>query len=128
MTLYGAVDLLRGPGMGFQKALVPFRWQQRVLYLQSARAFSASLGITAQGDIDLRQHVADVTGTIVPAYFFNQLLGKIPLLGQLFSPEKGGGVFAARYAVRGRLADPKVSVNPLSALTPGFLRNVFGLF
>ena len=128
VTLYGAVDLLRGPGLGFQKALVPFRWQQRVLHLQSARAFSASLGITAQGDIDLRQHIADVTGTIVPAYFFNQMLGKIPLLGELFSPEKGGGVFAARYSVHGKLGDPKISVNPLSALTPGFLRNVFGLF
>jgi hypothetical protein len=126
MTFYGAVDLLRGPGLGFQKAVVPFRWQQRVLTLNSARAFSASLGVTAKGDIDLRRHLADVSGTIVPAYFFNQLLGKIPLVGQLFSPEKGGGVFAARYAVRGKLADPKVSVNALSALTPGFLRNLFG--
>jgi hypothetical protein len=128
MTLYGAVDLLRGPGLGFQKAVVPFRWQQRVLHLDSARAFSASLGLTAQGDIDLRQHRTDVTGTIVPAYFFNQLLGRIPLLGVLFSPEKGGGVFAARYSVKGPLKDPKVGVNALSALTPGFLREVFGLF
>ena len=41
---------------------------------------------------------------------------------------QGGGVFAADYTVRGPLADPKVSVNPLSALTPGFLRGVFNLF
>ena len=69
-----------------------------------------------------------MTGTVVPAYFFNQLLGKLPLVGQIFSPEKGGGVFAARYSVRGKLADPQVGVNPLSALTPGFLREGFGLF
>ena len=85
-----------------------------------------SLGLTAQGDLDLRRRAANVTGTIVPAYFFNQLLGKIPLLGKLFSPETGGGVFAARYSVRGPLKDPKVGINPLSALTPGFLRGVFG--
>jgi hypothetical protein len=127
MTLYGAVDLLRGPGMGFQKAEAKFRWQQRVLHLATARAFSASLGLTAQGDIDLAHHTADVTGTIVPAYFFNHLLGDIPLVGKLFSPEAGSGVFAARYSVRGKLTDPKIGVNPLSALTPGFLRNVFGL-
>jgi hypothetical protein len=127
MTLYGAVDLLRGPGMGFQKAEAKFRWQQRVLHLATARAFSASLGLTAQGDIDLAHHTADVTGTIVPAYFFNHLLGDIPLVGKLFSPEAGSGVFAARYSVTGKLADPKIGVNPLSALTPGFLRNVFGL-
>jgi hypothetical protein len=128
MTLYGAVDLLRGPGLAFSRAVVPFRWRQRVLHMESARAFSASLGLTARGDIDMRAHTANVDGTIVPAYFFNQLLGNIPLLGRVFSPEKGGGVFAARYTVRGPLADPKVGVNPLAALTPGFLRGLFGLF
>jgi hypothetical protein len=128
MTLYGAVDLLRGPGLGFAQAVAPFRYQQQVLQLNGARAFSASLGVTAQGKIDLLAHSADVTGTIVPAYFFNQLPGMIPVLGKLFSPEKGGGVFAARYSVTGPLADPKVGVNPLSALTPGFLRGIFGLF
>jgi len=30
--------------------------------------------------------------------------------------------------VRGRLDDPEVSINPLTALTPGFLRGLFGLF
>ncbi len=128
MTLYGAVNLLSGPGLGFTQATVPFRWQQRVLHMDNARAFSASLGITAQGDIDLARHQANLKGTVVPAYFFNQLPGKIPLLGRLFSPEKGGGLFAARYSVTGKLANPNVSVNPLSALTPGFLRGVFGLF
>jgi hypothetical protein len=128
MTLYGAVDLLRGPGLGFQQATVPFRWQQRVLHMDNARAFSASLGLTAQGDIDTRNKRANLTGTVVPAYFFNQLPGRIPIIGRIFSPEKGGGLFAARYSVTGPLANPKVSVNPLSALTPGFLRGLFGLF
>ena len=126
MTLYGAIDLLRGPGLGFARAIVPFRWQQRVMHLSSARAYSASLGLTAQGEVDLANHTADIVGTVVPAYFFNQLLGKLPLLGRLFSPEKGGGVFAARYTLRGPLRDPKVGVNPLSVLAPGFLRGIFG--
>jgi hypothetical protein len=67
-------------------------------------------------------------GTIVPAYFFNSLLGKIPLVGRLFSPERGGGVFAASYTLAGPLDNPDVSVNPLTALTPGFLRGLFGIF
>jgi hypothetical protein len=70
--------------------------------------------------------VVEVEGTLVPAYFFNQLLGNIPLLGRLFSPERGGGVFAATYRVQGPLSDPTVTVNPLAALTPGFLRGIFG--
>jgi hypothetical protein len=127
MTLYGLTDVLRGPGLHFSRLIAPFRWQNRVLTLHSARAFSPSLGLTAQGDIDLAGRVANVKGTVVPAYFFNQLLGDLPIVGRLFSPEKGGGVFAARYSVTGKLADPKVGVNPLSALTPGFLREGFGL-
>jgi hypothetical protein len=128
MTLYGLVDVLRGSGIGFSHLVAPIRLQDAELTLNDVRAFSSSLGLTAKGRIDLRAQRLDVEGTIVPAYFFNSLLGNIPLVGKLFSPERGGGVFAARYALHGDLADPTVSVNPLSALTPGFLREIFGLF
>ncbi len=128
MTLYGLVDVLSGPGVGFSKLVAPFRMDQDGLLLNDARAFSPSLGLTAKGRLDLDAQTADVQGTIVPAYFFNSLLGNVPLVGRLFSPERGGGVFAARYTVKGDLDDPAVSVNPLSALTPGFLREVFGIF
>jgi hypothetical protein len=33
---------------------------------------------------------AAITGTIVPAYFFNAMPGRLPVVGKLFSPEKGG--------------------------------------
>ncbi len=128
MTLYGVADTLHGPGLHFSKLVAPFTWQSRVLHLTNARAYSSSLGITAAGDIDLRRRVADIRGTVVPAYFFNQLLGDLPVIGRVFSPEKGGGVFAARYSLRGPLANPNVGINPLSALTPGFLREGFGIF
>jgi len=125
MTLYGLADALRSGGLHFARLVAPFHWQDGVLTLAGARAFSPSLGLTARGTIDLRARDADVSGTVVPAYFFNQLLGDLPLVGRVFSPEKGGGVFAARYSVRGRLADPKIGINPFSALTPGFLREIF---
>jgi hypothetical protein len=128
MTLYGLVDVLGGPGLGFTRLIAPLRMTDRLIQLNDARAFSSSLGLTAKGRIDLDQERADIQGTIVPAYFFNSLLGYIPLIGRLFSPEQGGGLFAARYSLVGPLEDPAVSVNPLSALTPGFLREVFGIF
>lgn len=128
MTLYGLVDVLRGPGIGFTKMIAPFKYGEDVLTLNDARAFSASIGLTAKGRVDIAANQVDMEGTIVPAYFFNSLLGNIPLIGKLFSPEKGGGVFAASYGLHGKLDDPAVSVNPLSALTPGFLREIFGIF
>jgi hypothetical protein len=73
--------------------------------------------------------VVDIYGTIVPAYAINSVLGRIPVLGKLLTGgEKGGGVFAANYSMSGSIDEPKILVNPLSALTPGFLRKVFGVF
>jgi hypothetical protein len=128
MTLYGLVEVMRGPGLGFTRMEAPFRLTDDALDIDDARAFSSSLGLTAKGRLDLAAQTIDMQGTIVPAYFFNSLLGDIPLVGKLFSPERGGGVFAASYTVRGRVEDPEVTVNPLAALTPGFLRGLFRLF
>jgi len=50
------------------------------------------------------------------------------VIGRLFSPERGSGLFAATYSIDGPLADPRVAVNPLAAMTPGFLRGLFHIF
>ena len=108
--------------------VAPFRYAGQVIELADARAFSASLGLTAKGRIDVERRQFDLQGTVVPAYFLNALLGRVPLLGKLVSPESGGGLFAMSYGVKGPFDDPSVWVNPLSAVTPGFLRGLFGPF
>jgi hypothetical protein len=127
MTLYGLVEALSGPGLSFSRLVAPFSLTPDVLVLEEARAFSASLGLTAKGTLDRRRQRLAMEGTIVPAYIFNSLLGNIPVFGRLFSPETGGGVFAATFRLSGPVDDPQVSVNPLAALTPGFLRGLFGI-
>ena len=127
MTLYGLVDALRGPGLNFTRATIPFSLSPDALVMQDARAFSSSLGLTVKGRIDRERDTLDLEGTIVPAYFFNTLLGRIPIFGRLFSPEEGGGLFAVSYRMRGPINDPQTSINPLAALTPGFLRGIFGI-
>lgn len=126
MTLYGMVEALAGPGLTFLRLVAPFQLTPETLTLEEVRAFSASLGLTAKGTLDRRRQRLAMEGTIVPAYMLNTLLGNIPLLGRLFSPETGGGVFAATWRLQGPLDDPLVSVNPLATLTPGFLRGLFG--
>ncbi|HET6184711.1 MAG TPA: AsmA-like C-terminal region-containing protein [Acetobacteraceae bacterium] len=126
-SLYGLVQALDGPGTAFTHLVVPFVYAGDTLRLQDARAFNPSLGLTAEGTIDLATKRMRLQGTIVPAYYLNTLPGRIPLIGRLFSPEKGGGLMAARYTATGPLDNPEIGVNPLSALTPGFLRGLFGL-
>ena len=127
-TIYGVVDAMRGPGLVFTDAILPFRWDAGLLRLSEARAFSASLGLTARGTIDTARSTLDLQGTVVPAYVLNSMLGRIPLVGRLFSAEAGGGLLAVGYGLHGPMANPAVSVNPLSALTPGFLRGLFHIF
>jgi hypothetical protein len=128
VTLYGLVDALGGPGLNFASLTAPFQYGDDTLTLHDVRAFSPSLGLTAKGTIDLAGDQLDLEGTLVPAYVFNSLLGRIPLIGKLFSAERGGGLFAMSYSLRGPANDPAVAANPLSALTPGILRGMFGIF
>lgn len=128
LSVYGIVTALESPDLGFNELVASFRLAGGTLELSQARAYNASLGMTAKGSLDLDRQSAEVEGTIVPAYFLNSLLGKVPLIGGLLSPERGGGLIALAYTVRGPFADPTVRVNPLSAVTPGFLRGLFDIF
>ena len=128
LTFYGLVDALSGPGLRFARLIAPFQYDEEMVTLTNARAFSASLGITARGQIDLPGERLSLDGTVVPVYVFNSLLGRIPLLGRLFSGEEGGGLIAMNFSISGPTDDPSVRANPLSALTPGVLRRMFDVF
>ena len=128
ITLYGIVDALRGPGMAFSHVVVPFQYDGTNFDIDQAYAENLSLGLTTKGRIGVSSGQSSLSGTIVPAYFFNSMLGQLPLVGRLFSPEKGGGIFAVRFGLDGQIADPSITINPISAFTPGFLREIFSIF
>jgi len=129
MALSGILDALEGEGLAFRDLSVPFELNEGTFALKDARASGTALGFTATGKVFRHADVVNLEGTVIPAYALNSAFGKIPLLGDLLTGgEKGGGVFAATYTMTGPMEEPVVSVNPLSALAPGFLRNVFGIF
>ena len=124
LTLYGFLDRAPSPDMSVTRVVIPFDWRAGVLAATEARAWQPALGLTAKGSIDTNRDRLDITGTIVPVYALNTLPGRIPLLGRLFSPERGGGLFAATYSLRGPSGAPVVEINPLAALLPGVLREL----
>jgi hypothetical protein len=121
-SLTGINSILSGQGIHFTKLDMPFSIAGDVLSLEKARAVGSELGLTADGDIDFGKDVVKISGTIVPAYTINSLLGNIPVLGRLLTGGEGSGIFAATYRLEGSIDDPGASVNPLAMLAPGFLR------
>jgi hypothetical protein len=118
-------SLLSGDGIPFSRLTGGFELTTEKLVLDKARAYGGAIGINASGTIDRVQDTIDLSGTLVPAYTINSILGKIPLLGPLLVGGEGQGLFAANFRAAGPAGDPTITVNPLSALAPGFLRNLF---
>jgi hypothetical protein len=129
LALSGIADALRAEGISFSTLDVPFRLEDDVLTISEAKAYGSAIGITGSGTIETGQGTADIQGTIVPFYLVNAALGRLPLIGDVFTGgEEGGGLFAATYAMTGPIEDPTIAVNPFSILAPSFLREIFSFF
>ncbi|WP_189049519.1 DUF3971 domain-containing protein [Aliidongia dinghuensis] len=124
-SLTSIASLLSGDGLPFSILKTDFTLENGRLTLKDGHASGGALGINADGWIDLDHSQLDLSGTLVPAYTLNSLLNNIPVLGDLITGGEGTGLFAANYRLSGSLDDPGISVNPLSALAPGFLRRLF---
>ena len=127
-SITGFLDTLSGNGIAFKKLIAPFTLQSDVITVKDGKTFGAAIGLTADGTIIFPASELKLEGTIVPSYTLNNVVGKVPLLGNLLMGGEGQGVFAANYSMSGNTDDPAVTVNPLSILTPGFLRHLFDVF
>jgi hypothetical protein len=126
--LFGAASfaglgaLLSGEGITFETGEVPFQERDGILTIQPSRLSGPQLGISFEGHINQNSDTVNVSGTAVPAFVLNTMLGKIPLIGNLLV---GDGIIGVNFAVSGAKSDPQFTVNPLSAIAPGFLRRIF---
>ena len=122
----GLSNLLNGDGIDISQAFAEFGFQDGALILRDLRAAGPSIGLSAEGRVAGEGAGGlDLNGAIAPVYQVNSFLGKTPILGELFVNKEGEGVVALSYKVSGAPSAPVVAVNPLSALTPGFLRRLF---
>lgn len=124
-SLTGLPDLLTGSGIRFDRLRVDFTKQNEVYTVHEGIASGQSLGLSFKGPYHRGKRTVDFTGTVIPAYLVNNFLAKIPVLGDLLTGGGEGGLFAVMFTAQGSLDEPKVSVNPLTALTPGIMRGIF---
>ena len=110
----------------FEKASANFTRAGGKLDIRDGVVAAPSFGLTAQGFIDFAKDKADLGGVFVPLSQINNALGGIPVLGLLLTGGQNEGVFAINYRVTGLASHPTLNVNPLSGMTPGILRKMFG--
>ncbi len=92
--------------------------------LQQAAINGPLIGATLKGRIDFAHDTIALSGTYVPLYGLNAVLGVVPVIGDLLTGG-GEGMFGITFAVQGRTSNPDVLVNPVSMVAPGFLRQIF---
>jgi AsmA-like C-terminal region len=124
-SLDSLVSQLSGKGIPFATLRVNFSYADDHLVINDLVAYGDATGVTANGRFDLDRDEINMQGTLVPAYMLNSIIGNVPLIGQLLLGGEGQGLIAADYRIVGSGADPKISINPLAALAPGFLRRLF---
>lgn len=122
----GILNLLSNSGIPMKKLKGDFKMKNDYISVTNLKAYGDSLGFTTQGNINLDNAEVDLSGAVTPSYSVNTMFSKVPLIGELFRGKEGEGLIATNYSVKGKYPDVDVSVNPLSALTPGFLRNIWG--
>ncbi|WP_162559337.1 DUF3971 domain-containing protein [Microvirga sp. 17 mud 1-3] len=112
--------------VAFTKARVDFTRTAGRLEFKDAAIFGSQVGFTLGGYIDNAKDRMDISGTFVPAYGLNNAFAQVPLFGPLLGGGQYEGLFAVNFRVAGPSDAPTLTVNPLSAVAPGFLRKLFG--
>ena len=124
-SLQGIANTLGGKGLYVDKLTVPFTYDGAVVGLRQARLVGSELGVRVDGSVDLARRRLALDGTLAPIYTINRLLGRVPVLGDLLRGDRADAALAATFSVRGTFANPDLSVNPLAALVPGAIRDLF---
>lgn len=117
LSIVGAIEQAAGDGIPFSDIRSDFRLTPGALMVDSASAVGASIGVSVDGKVDLGNRRLALQGVVSPVYFLNR--------AGSFMTRRGEGLLGMTFRLDGALDKPRLSVNPLSILAPGFLREIF---
>ena len=96
------------------------------LFIEKMVGKGINLGLSLEGMLDLEKKHFALTGTIIPAYFFNTIFSYIPILGKLFGGDQG--IISTNFSLTGPFDDPYINISPISAITPNFIKDLLNVF
>ena len=115
----GAVD--------FKRLKVNFQRDGSRLELRDANMYGPQIGLSVEGWLDYSHDRVGMKGTFVPAFAINNLFSQIPVFGAFLGGKSNEGLLAITFNISGDASSPSLTINPLSVIAPGFLRNIFGV-
>lgn len=117
ISVVGLLEQLGKEGIQFDELDASFSFDPDEVRMQDSSAFGASIGLSARGIVNRSNQSYDFDGVVSPLYLVN-VVGA-PLT------RKGEGLMGMTFGVKGQGKQSNVSVNPLSMLLPGPLRDLF---
>lgn len=117
VSIVGLFNAEGGDSLYFSEVDADFRLSPRQITLRQGSAVGPSMGISMDGIYATDTGALQMQGVITPVYVLNGI-------GSIFT-RPGEGLFAFNYSIGGTVRDPDVFVNPLTALTPGGIRDLF---
>lgn len=117
LSVVGILEQLDGEGIHFGEVDAEFQLTPRRVIVTRGSAVGASLGISMDGYYFMESGQMDMQGVFSPFYLVNAI-------GGIFT-RRGEGLIGFNYELKGPASSPRVSVNPLSILTPGMFREIF---
>lgn len=117
ISVVGILEQLNGEGLVFAEVDGEFLITPNTVQVGRGSAIGASLGVSMAGSYRSDSGALDMKGVVSPVYLLNGI-------GSVVT-RRGEGLFGFNYNLRGTAQAPRVSVNPLSILTPGMFREIF---
>jgi hypothetical protein len=122
-----AVPAINPNDVQFVKLQAEFVRSATQIEFRDATMWGMNVGFTIGGWLDYARDRTDISGTFVPAFGLNNVFSQVPVVGLFLGGGRNEGLFAVNFRISGAASAPTLTVNPLSAVAPGFLRKFFGV-
>jgi hypothetical protein len=109
----------------FTQLRIPFSQKDWVITIQDAALRGPMLGATADGTVNVPDGKMAISGTFIPAFGINNVVGAIPLVGTILGGGRDEGLVGITFRLFGPIRSPEMAMNPLSAIAPGIFRKIF---
>ena len=120
--LKGLTDALRGDGISFDSLVVKYESSSTWMDIKEIFIIGPSISVLVEGYFDKKKNILSLRGTLVPAKTLNNIVSKIPVVGDILIGKKvGEGIFGVSFKIKGSTEDLKTTVNPVKTLTPRFI-------